>query len=119
MQIQISLGLYQDGSGVLRRSGRIQNSLLSYSTKCPVLLSKKLYFTRRVILDCHEKLFHNKVNETLTQLRSEYWVVKGRQAVKEVVGKCVICKKFYNTAPAPPLPFFLSKRGSWFYFCWH
>ena len=60
-----------------------------------------------MILDCHEKVFHNKVNETLAQLRSKYWVVKGRQAVKEVVGMCVICKKLegkcYSTSPAPPL----------------
>ena len=61
-------------------------------------------------MDCHEKVFHNKVNETLTQLRSECWVVKGRQAVKEVVGRCVICKKlegkYYSRPPAPPLPSF-------------
>ena len=111
-QMQISLGVYMDDSGVLRCSGRIQNSLLSYSTKCPVLLPKKHYFTRLIILDCHEKVFYNKVNETLTQLRSEYWVVKGRQAVKEVVGSCVyvICKKLegkcYSTPPAPLLPSF-------------
>ena len=105
-QMQISLGVYKDDSGVLRCSGRIQNSLLPYSTKCPVLQPKKHYFTHFIILDCHEKVFHNKVNETLTQLRSEYWVVKGRQAVKEVVGRCVICKKLegkcYSTPPAPP-----------------
>ena len=59
--IQISLGLYKDDSGVLRCSSRIQNSLLPYSTKCPVLLSKKHYITRLVILDCHEKVFHNKL----------------------------------------------------------
>ena len=109
-QMQISSGLYKDDSEVLRCSGRIQNSLLPYSIKCPVLLLKKHYFTRLVILDCHEKAFHNKVNETLTQLRSEYWVVKGRQAVKEGVGKCVMCKKlegkFYSTPPAPPLTSF-------------
>ena len=92
-QMQISLGVYKDDSGVLRCSGRIQNSLLPYSTKCPVLLPKKHYFTRLIILDSHEKVFHNKVNEILAQLRPEYWVVKGRQAVKEVVGRCVICKK--------------------------
>ena len=108
--MQISLKLYKEDSGVLRCSGRIQNSLLPYSTKCPVLLPKKHYFTRLIILDCHEKVFHNKVNETLTQLGSEYWVLKGREAVKEVVGRCVICKKLegkcYITPPAPPLPSF-------------
>ena len=98
--------LYKDDSGALRCSGRIQNSLLPYSTKCPVLLPKKHYFTRLIMLDCHEKVFHNKVNETLAQLGSEYWVVKGREAVKEVVGRCVICKtlegKCYSTPPGPP-----------------
>ena len=36
--------------------------------------------------------------------------MKGRQAVKEVVRSCVICKKLegkcYSTLPAPPLPSF-------------
>ena len=77
-QMQISLGLYKDGSGVLKCSGRMQNPLLPDLTKCQFLLPKKHYFTRLVILDCHEKVFHNKVYETLTQLRSEYWVVKGK-----------------------------------------
>ena len=108
--MQISLGLYKANSGVLRCSGRIQNSLLPYSTKYPVLLPKKHYFTRLVILDSHQKVFHNKFNETLAQLKSDYRVVKGRQAVKEVVGKCVICKKLegkcYSKPPAPPLPSF-------------
>ena len=48
-------------------------------------------------------------------MRSEYWVVKGRQAVKEVVRKCVICKKVerkcYSTPPAPPLPSFRVSEG--------
>ena len=61
-QMQISLGLYKNDSGVLRCSGKVQNSLLPYLTKCPVLLAKKHDFTCLVILDCHEKVFHNKVN---------------------------------------------------------
>ena len=47
-------------------------------------------------------------------MRSEHWVVKDRQAVKEVVGKYVCCKKLegkcYSTPPAPPLqPFRISE----------
>ena len=109
-QIQFSLGLYKDDCGILRCSDKIRNPLLPYSTNCPVLLRKKHYFTRLVILDCYEKVFHNKINETLTQLRSGYWVVKGRHAVKEGVGKCIICKNFerkcYSTPSTPPLPSF-------------
>ena len=53
----------------------------------------------------HKKVFHCKVNETLAQLRSEYWVVKGRQAVREVVGKKLEGKS-YSTPPTPLLPSF-------------
>ena len=56
-QMRISLGLYKDDLRVLRCSGRIQDSLLPYSTKCPVLLPKKHYFTRLVTLDCNGKVY--------------------------------------------------------------
>ena len=52
---------------------------------------------------------HNGVAETLVQLRSKYWVVKGRQTVK-ILSKCVVCKKFkgrpYGVPPTPQLPEF-------------
>ena len=61
-QMQISLGLYKDDLGVLRCSGRIQNSLLPYSTMCPrnitllVLLFwivMRRYFTTRLMKYLH------------------------------------------------------------------
>ncbi|XP_044174315.1 uncharacterized protein LOC122957942 [Acropora millepora] len=53
---------------------------------------------------------HNGVAETLVQLRSRYWIVKGRQTVKSIINKCVVCKKLegrpYGTPPASQLPRF-------------
>jgi hypothetical protein len=50
------------------------------------------------------------VQETLAQLRSRFWVIKGRQVVKRVLSKCSTCKKIegmsYATPNAPPLPNF-------------
>ena len=88
-----TLGLYKDSKGVVRCQGRIGLSSLPYDTKFPVLLPREHCFTRLVILKCHEQVMHNGVPETLVQLRSKYWVVKGRQTVKKILSKCVVCKK--------------------------
>ena len=49
----------------------------------------------------------NGVRETLTELRSTFLIIKERQAVKDVLFKCVICKKMlgkaFSTSPTPPL----------------
>ena len=76
--------------------------------KFPVLLPRDHYFTTLVILDCHEQVMHNGVAETLVQLHSKYCVDKGRQTVKEMLNKCVVCKKLegrpYGASPTAQLP---------------
>ena len=41
---------------------------------------------------------------------AQFWIIKGRQAVKDVLSKCVTCKKMlgraFSTPPTPPLPSF-------------
>lgn len=34
---------------------------------------------------------HNGVKETLTELRSEFWLARGRQVVKKLLHSCVTC----------------------------
>ena len=70
-----------DSEGVVRCQGRIGLSSLPYVTTFLVLLPREHYFTRLVILKCHEQVMQTGVAETLVQrlqLRSKYWVVKGR-----------------------------------------
>ena len=59
-------------------------------------------------LQSHENVKHNGVRQTLTELRNKFWILKGRQAVKDVLFKCLICKKklgkAFSTPPTPPLP---------------
>ena len=50
------------------------------------------HFTRLVILQCHEDVHHCGLENTLNRVRCDYWVIKGRQTVKKIVSKCVICK---------------------------
>ena len=103
-----SLSLFEDGENLIRCHGRIEKSNLPDETKFPVLLPSDHYFTKLVVLSCHVEVMHNGVRETLTQVRSRFWIVRGRQVVKKIIAGCLICKrlegKSYGVPPAPFLP---------------
>ena len=90
-----SLSLFEDKDGFLRLKGRFANSNLLYSEQHPIILrSKESYFTQLVIWDAHKASMHHGVKSTLGRVRANYWIVKGRKSVKEVIKKCVICKRY-------------------------
>lgn len=97
-------------AGVWRCGGRLSNADIPYSAKHPALLHKSHYLTLLIIRDAHERVRHNGVKETLTEIRSRYWIVRGRQLVRQVLHKCILCHRFesqpYKTPPPPPLPSF-------------
>ena len=99
---------FEDEKGVLRVGGRIDNSSLSFDSKFPALLPKDHHFTELYIWHCHKVVRHNGMKETLTELRSKYWIIGGRQVVTKVLARCFICKKVnakpYGMSPAPALP---------------
>ena len=47
-------------------------------------------------------MLHSGLRATLAELRSRYWVPKGRQAVKKVLRSCVACKKQGGTPYSAP-----------------
>eukprot|EP00795_Rhopilema_esculentum_P014920 gene14920-6058_t len=104
------LKVIKDEQEVYRVSGRLDNAPIPFSTKFPVLLPRKHYFTELVIRKNHLIVKNNGTNETLTQIRTEYWICKCRQTVKTLLSKCVQCKrlmeKCYDTPGPPPLPGF-------------
>ena len=50
------------------------------------------------------------MKEALVQLRSQYLIIKGRQAVKGHIFKCVVCRRYeghsYPSESVPDLPGF-------------
>ena len=51
---------------------------------------------------------HNGIKETLKEIRSKILDYKGRQFVRQVIHKCIICRKLEGLPralpPPPPLP---------------
>ncbi|GFY52518.1 hypothetical protein TNIN_58511 [Trichonephila inaurata madagascariensis] len=53
----------------------------------PIILPAKHYFVNLIVRDCHEKVFHGGISETLQEIRERFWLIKGRQTVKNILKK--------------------------------
>ena len=109
-ELEKQLGLFKDEKGIIRCRGRLGNSQASYDTKFSALLSRNHYVTSLIIRYCHERVMHNGLKETLTEVRSKYRIPKGRQTVKKELFGCNICRRFqgrsYPVPESPDLPEF-------------
>ena len=102
---------FKDDDGVLRCQGRIDDALsLPYLAKHPVILPSNSHLTTLYVHRAHTRVLHNGVKETLTELRSQFWVIRGRSVVKQILHNCHTCKRYEGWAcrvpPPPPLPTF-------------
>ena len=102
------LGLFCDDDGLIRCDGRIENSSQEKESKQPILLPATHYFTELLIKEQHEVVHHNGIRDTLNLIRQKYWIQRGREAVKRIVRRCVVCRKLeakpFPTPRAPQLP---------------
>ena len=104
-QLEHQLGLFKDSEEILRCQGRIENSSLKYETKFPALLPGNHHLTSLIIKDAHERALHNGLKSTLNEVRSKFWITKGRQRVKKEIKGCNTCMRFESKQyqyPAPP-----------------
>ncbi|KRX13113.1 hypothetical protein T07_13439 [Trichinella nelsoni] len=46
-----------------------------------------------IVRRTHESELHLGVHQTLAALRTRYWVIRGRQAVKKCIRACIICRR--------------------------
>ena len=74
--------LIQRKEGLLCSKGKIGNSSLPYNSKCPILLNRKHYLTKLIVLSCYNRVKHNGQCRTLAEVRSLYWITKGKSYVK-------------------------------------
>ena len=57
----------------------------------PIVLSRNHELTKLIVLRCHEKVYHNGVKQTLSELRAESWINRGRSYVRKLLNSCFIC----------------------------
>ena len=82
-----------DEQQVRRSQTRVTNASLPETNKSPMLLPSRHLFTKLVIKEYHERVYHNGVHDTWAAIRQNYWILRGREAVRSVVRGCVTCEK--------------------------
>ena len=80
---------------------------ISSDTVNPVLLPTHHHLTNLVIKEVHSKMMHGGVASTLTAIRDNYWIPRGREVVKGFIRHCVCTKhggKPFPLFTPPSLP---------------
>lgn len=87
----VRLSPFLDSDGILRMEERLDNALLSYEKKHPVILPSDSHLTLLVTRSYHLRSLHGGVQLTLNLSRQKYWILRGRSTVKRLISRCVTC----------------------------
>lgn len=85
---------FLDKNGVLRVSGRIQQSQASHDTRHPIILPAKSHLSRLIIKDAHIRTMHGGPQIMLNYLRSKYWILQVKNETKKCYRECVTCIRY-------------------------
>ena len=102
------LGVQMHEDGLMRCHGRLKNAKLTFDEIHPILLLPASRLTSLIIKQCHDQVGHGGVGRTLAEVRTQYWILRGRQVVKSIIRACRVCKIFtaksLSAPKADPLP---------------
>ena len=84
--------LFLDDQGVWRCEGRLENAELSYSTRYPIVLPKDHHFSLLIVQRAHYRVSHSGLKDTLTELRSCFWIPQGRSLVRQIINRCFLSR---------------------------
>ena len=105
MTYMSQFGLFCDESSVIRCKGRINNSPLPNNCNNPVFMPSKNHLVELLILNVRNSTEHSGIRSRSTTIRERFWVLRGRESVKKVLNKCLVCARYEGTPfKAPPSP---------------
>lgn len=80
--------------GLLRVGGRLNNASLPEESKHPLILSKDQCVSSLILLYIHKQVGHGGRNHMLSTLRRRFWITKASSAVRRIISKCCVCRRF-------------------------
>ena len=96
------LNLTIDEKGLIRCTGRLSLAPLPYETRSPILLDPYYRLTKLITLNIHERNKHIGYKHTFTEFRQRFWIVRGRKLFRNLLRKCIFCKKIEGKSYAYP-----------------
>ncbi|XP_021963617.1 uncharacterized protein LOC110859062 [Folsomia candida] len=89
----IQLHPFLDQGGILRGGGRLQHSHVHEEQKHPIILPHNHHLTTIVIRQCHHDTLHGGHKLVLSTLLKKFWILRGRETIRHIIRKCVICRR--------------------------
>lgn len=75
----------------MRVGDRLTNTPIPYAQKHPIILASNHPLTRLIILCEHYKHLYADPQALLAAIRTQFWILYARSAVRNVLRKCIIC----------------------------
>ena len=88
------LNVIVDNENLLRCEGRLQYAPLPYDSKTPILLYDKHKLSLLIVKNIHKWYKHIGLKHTITELRQRFWIVRGKNLVRGVLKKYLVCRRF-------------------------
>ncbi len=79
----------------MRCDGRlIYAEFLSYDVRFPVILPRRSRVTKLIVKQYHEQCHHaSGTKQTLSALSARYWIISGREVIREWEKECAECRR--------------------------
>ena len=111
---------YDSDTGLIRVGGRLRRvETLDYENIHPIVLDPNHPLTKLIIKHYDEKLLHPGSERVLGEMRRRYWILRGRQAIRQHQHQCLDCQRWRanpvipKMADLPPARLRLSKPAFW------
>ncbi len=85
-------------SDIVKVGGRLDKALISEESKHPIILAKEWHISNLILRQIHEEVGHNGRNYMLAALRQRYWIPGASVAIRRILAKCVVCRRFHGIA---------------------
>ena len=84
-----------DEDGLIRSDGRLKHAeFLPYDMRYPIILPRRNWVTKLIVKEFHERGNHaTGTNQTLAALSTRYWLLAGREEIREWEKECLVCRR--------------------------
>ena len=99
------LDLFLSEDQLICCNSRMQNSDLSHEAQFPIYLPAKHPLTKLIITHYHVTNHHCGLGSLVICIRQQFWISKARVIIKNILSKCILCRKTVGRnipQPGPP-----------------
>ncbi|GFX36198.1 integrase catalytic domain-containing protein [Trichonephila clavipes] len=93
------VNVFKDNEGIIRVKTKITERKDDPNFIAPILMPSKCLLTTRLMEYYHLKHCHAGVQILISILREKLWIMKTRNTVREIVMKCVPCRRYSSNSP--------------------